>query len=406
MSEDSKRSSNAKRSLPSRRLLTACVHGGETVDRVTKSIPTPIYQSAVFAFESMKDVMTYNMGAEDGAQGYMYSRPTSPTQRVLERKAATLERGEDALATSSGMAATTTAILSFVEQGDEIISSDMVYGGTYTFLKHGLMKLGIKTRFVDTRNIDLAEKLVTERTKALFVETPTNPDLRITDIESAAKIAKNHGLKLIVDNTFATPVNQIPLELGADIVLVSTTKYYGGHNDLIGGMIVGSGEFIASARKALKIYGGCIDPFAAYLTLRGLKTLALRMERHNSNAIKVAEYLENHPKVRRVYYPGLKSHVQHELAKRQMKGFGGVVCFELDSEREAVKFIESLKLIIHGLSLGGVESLVSMPVYSSHYYLTPQELDEIGLNNRMVRLSVGIEDVEDIILDLENALED
>jgi methionine-gamma-lyase len=354
----------------------------------------------------MKDVMAYNTGAEDGAQGYMYSRPTSPTQRVLERKAAILECGEDALATSSGMAATTTAILSFAAQGDEIISSNMVYGGTYTFLKHGLMKLGIKTHFVDTRNIEAAEKLVSARTKALFIETPTNPDLRIADIESAARIARNHGLKLLVDNTFATPVNQVPLALGADVVLVSTTKYYGGHNDLIGGMVVGSSDFIASARKTLKIYGGCIDPFAAYLTLRGLKTLALRMERHGSNAMKVAEYLENHPKVRRVYYPGLKSHPQHELARRQMKGFGGMVCFELDNERKAVKFIESLKLIIHGLSLGGVESLVSMPVYSSHYYLTPQELEEIGLNNRMVRLSVGIEDAEDIIEDLEGALED
>jgi methionine-gamma-lyase len=404
--EGSKSSGDARELAFSKRLLTACVHAGETIDRVTKSIPTPIYQSAVYAFESMKDVMAYNVGGEDGAQGYMYSRPTSPTQRVLERKAAILERGEDALATSSGMAATTTAILSFAAQGDEIISSDMVYGGTYAFLKHELMKLGIKTRFVDTRNIDAAEKLVTDKTKALFIETPTNPDLRITDIESAARIARNHSLKLIVDNTFATPVNQIPLELGADVVIVSTTKYYGGHNDLIGGMIVGSGDFIASARKTLKIYGGCLDPFAAYLTLRGLKTLALRMERHNSNAKKVAEHLEDHPEVKRVYYPGLKSHPQHELAKRQMKGFGGIVCFELESERKAVKFIESLKLVIHGLSLGGVESLVSMPVYSSHYYLTPQELEEIGLNNRMVRLSVGIEDVQDIIIDLENALRD
>ena len=404
MSTDSTNSDEARRLL-SRHLPTACVHAGETIDRVTKSIPTPIYQSAVYAFDSMRDVMAYNLGAEDGAQGYMYSRPTSPTQRALERKAAVLERGEDALATSSGMAAATTSILSFTAQGDEIISSDMVYGGTYNFLKHGLMKLGIKTHFVDTRDIDAAEKLVTERTKALFIETPTNPDLRITDIESAARIAKNHDLRLIVDNTFATPVNQTPIELGADIVLVSTTKYYGGHNDLIGGMIVGSKDFISSTRKTLKIYGGCIDPFAAYLTLRGLKTLALRMEKHNSNATKVAQYLEGHPRVKRVYYPGLESHPQHELAKRQMKGFGGMVCFELESERQAVKFIESLKLIIHGLSLGGVESLVSMPVYSSHYYLTPQELEEIGLNNRMVRLSVGIEDAEDISADLEAALQ-
>jgi len=387
------------------RLSSACVHAGETIDKVTKSIPTPIYQSAVFAFDSMKDVIAYNMGLEDGTQGYMYSRNNSPTQRVLERKAAVLEGGEDALATSSGMAAITTAILTLVSQGDEIISTDMVYGGTYTILRHNLTKLGIRTRFVDTRNIEAAENLVTDHTKAIFVETPTNPDLRIADIRCAARIAKDHGLKLMVDNTFATPVNQVPIGLGADIVLVSTTKYYGGHNDLIGGVIVGSYEFIASARKTLKAYGGCIDPFAAYLTLRGLKTMALRVERQNQNAMKAAQYLESNPKVKRVYFPGLKSHAQYELAKEQMMGFGGVVCFELESEQKAVRFIESLKLIIHGLSLGGVESLVSMPVYSSHYYLTPQELKEVGLNNSMVRLSVGIEDAEDLIVDLEQALE-
>ncbi len=402
--EEPKKSQETRRSS-GKHLLTACVHAGETIDRVTRSVPTPIYQSAVYAFDSMKDVIAYNAGVEDGAQGYMYSRPTSPTQRVLERKAAVLECGEDALATSSGMAATTTALLTLVEQGDEIVSSNMLYGGTYNILKHSLMKLGITTRFVDTRNIEVAEKLVTQKTKVLFVETPTNPDLRIADIQSAARIAREHGLKLMVDNTFATPVNQLPLEMGADIVLVSTTKYYGGHNDLIGGMIVGRRDFIASARKTLKVYGGVIDPFAAYLTLRGLKTMGLRMERQNLNAMKVAQYLENHPKVKRVYYPGLSSHPQHELAKRQMRGFGGVVCLELESEGKAVKFIESLKLIIHGLSLGGVESLVSMPVYSSHYYLTPQELEEVGLNNRMVRLSLGIEDAEDLTADLESALE-
>ena len=373
------------------------------MDKVTKSVPTPIYQTATYAFDSMKDVTTYNLGAEDGAQGYMYSRPTSPTQRVLERKAAALECGEDALATSSGMAAITTAILTLVAEGDEIVSTNMVYGGTFTFLRHGLTKFGVKTHFVDTRNIEAAERLVTPRTKVLYVETPTNPDLRIADLRVAARIAKDHGLKLVADNTFATPVNQIPLELGADIVLVSTTKYYGGHNDLIGGIVVGPSDFVAAARKTLKVYGGCVDPFAAYLTLRGIKTLALRVERQNSNAMKVAEYLEGNPKVRRVYYPGLKSHPQHELAKSQMKGFSGVVCFELESQQKAVKLIESLETIIHGVSLGGVESLISMPIYTSHNYLTPKELEEIGLNNTMVRLSVGIEDPEDLIADLENA---
>ena len=384
-------------------MSTACVHAGETIDKTTKSILTPIYQTSVYAFDSMKDVRDYNAGAEDGAQGYMYSRPTSPTQRVLERKAAALECGDDALATSSGMAAISTAILTIVGQGDEIVSSNMLYGGTYTILKHGLAKLGVKTQFVDTRRIEDAEKFVTPRTKALYVETPTNPDLRLADIRRAAQIARDHGLKLIVDNTFATPVNQVATDLGADIVVVSTTKYYGGHNDLIGGVVVGSSDFIKAARKTLKVYGGCIDPFAAYLTLRGLKTMALRVEKQNLNAMAVAEYLETNPKIRRVYYPGLKSHPQHELAKSQMKGFSGIICFELETEQKAVKLIESLKTIIHGLSLGGVESLISMPVYSSHNYLTPKELAEIGLNSSMVRLSVGIEDAEDLITDLENA---
>ena len=394
----------ARKFSASEHLSTACVHAGESTDKVTKSIPTPIYQTATYAFDSMKDVHAYNLGAEDGAQGYMYSRPTSPTQRVLEGKAAALECGEDALATSSGMAAITTALVTLVAQGDEIISSNMVYGGTYTVLKYGLPKFGIKTHFVDTRNIEAAEKLVTDRTKALYVETPTNPDLRIADLRSAARIAREHGLKLMVDNTFATPVNQIPMKLGADIVLVSATKYYGGHNDLVGGLVVGSHDFIVAARKTLKEYGGVIDPFAAYLTLRGLKTMALRVEKQNSNATKVAEFLEAHPRVKRVYYPGLRSHPQHELAKRQMRGFGGVLCFELESEEKGATFIENLKLIIHGVSLGGVESLISMPIYTSHNYLTPQDLEEIELNNRMIRLSVGIEDAEDLITDLESAL--
>jgi cystathionine beta-lyase/cystathionine gamma-synthase len=353
----------------------------------------------------MKDVIAYNLGLEDGAQGYMYSRPMSPTQRILERKIAVLEGGEDALALSSGMAAITTAIMTLVKHGDELISTDMVYGGTFSFLKNKLPELGIKSHFIDTRKVESADKFVNERTKILLIETPTNPDLRLVDIQQAVEIAEKHDLTLMVDNTFATPVNQLPIELGADVVLVSTTKYYGGHNDLIGGAIVGSRSFIASARKTLKVYGGTVDPFAAYLTVRGIKTMSLRMERHNSNAMKVAEFLEKHSKVKRVYYPGLKSHPQHELAKRQMKGFGGVVCFELENEKRAVEFIESLKMIIHGLSLGGVESLVSMPVYSSHYYLTPQELQQVGLNNRMVRLSVGIEDIEDLIADLEDALD-
>jgi len=383
---------------------TRCIHGGESPDPTTKSIPTPIYQSAVYAFDSMKDVIAYQKGREDGAEGYMYTRPVAPTQRVLEKKIASLEESEDALALSSGMAAITTAILTLVSQGDEIVSTDMVYGGTYTFLRHELQSLGIKTTFVDTRDIGKAEQIISEKTKVLYVETPSNPDLRLTDLKQAIETAKKHDIRLIVDNTFATPINQVPMRMGADIVVISTTKYYGGHNDLMGGAIVGDTDFIAQARKTLKCYGATADPFAAYLTLRGIKTLAIRMERHNSNAMELAKFLEAHENVKRVYYPGLESHPQHDLAKRQMQGYGGMICFEVESEKAAITTIENLKLIIHGLSLGGVESLISMPVYSSHYYLSPDELTKIGLNNRMIRLSVGLEGVGDLITDLEEAL--
>jgi len=385
-------------------IYTRCIHAGEQPDPTTKSIPTPIYQSAVYSFDSMKDVIAYWKGREDGAEGYMYSRHVAPTQRALEKKIASLEEGEDALALSSGMAAITTAVLTLVSQGDEIVSTDMVYGGTYTFLRHRLPSLGIKTTFVDTRKIEEAEQFISKRTKALYVETPSNPDLRLTNLKQAVEIAEKYDIKLIVDNTFATPINQVPMRIGAEIVVISTTKYYGGHNDLIGGAIVGDADFITEARKTLKCYGGTVDPFAAYLTLRGIKTLAIRMERHNSNAMELAKFLEAHEKVKEVYYPGLESHPQHNLAKRQMQGYGGMICFEVESEKAAIATIENLKIIIHGLSLGGVESLISMPVYSSHYYLSPDELAEVGLNNRMIRLSVGLEGIGDLIADLDDAL--
>jgi len=385
-------------------IYTRCIHAGEQRDPTTKSVPTPIYQSAVYAFDSMKDLIAYQKGKEDGVEGYMYGRPVAPTQRALEKKIASLEEGEDALALSSGMAAITTAILTLVSQGDEIVSTDMIYGVTYTFLKHKLQSLGIKTTFVDTRKIREAEQFISKKTKALYVETPSNPDLRLTDLKQAVEIAKKHDVKLIVDNTLATPINQVPMRIGADIVVVSTTKYYGGHNDLMGGAIVGDADFVTEARKTLKCYGSTVGPFAAYLTLRGLKTLAIRMERHNSNAMKLAKFLEGHEKVNKVYYPGLESHPQYDLAKRQMQGYGGMICFEVESEKAAIATIENLKIIIHGLSLGGVESLISMPVYSSHYYLSPDELAEVGLNNRMIRLSVGLEGIGDLIADLDHAL--
>ena len=384
-------------------ISTLCIHAGEKIDPTTKSVPTPIYPASVYAFDSMSDLMAYNKGNWTGSEGYCYTRPLAPTQRVLERKIAALEGGEDAIVFSSGMAAITTAIMTMVSEGDEIVSTDMLYGGVYTLFKHRLSSL-VKTTLIDTRHIERAEQAISKKTKVLYVETPSNPDNRLTDLGRAAEIARKHDLKLVVDNTFATPVNQTPLRTGADAVVISASKYYGGHNDLLGGAVVGSADLINAVRKSLEIYGGTQSAFDAYLTLRGLKTLAVRMEKHNSNAMKLAEFLETHRKVKKVYYPGLKSHPQHEIAKRQMRGYGGVICFELESEKAATAMIENLKLIIHAESLGGTESLVSMPVYASHWYLTKDELAEVGLNNRMIRLSVGLEGADDLIADLNHAL--
>lgn len=386
-------------------IYSRCVHAGEKRDPTIKSVPTPIYASAVYAWDSVKDLVAYNKGKGDGAEGYCYSRPVAPTQRVLEKKIASLEEGEDAVVFSSGMAAITTAILTLVSQGDEIVSTDVVYEGAYALFKRRLSSL-VKTTFVDTRNIEQVEESISNRTKVLYVETPSNPNLRLTDIRRAAEVAKKHDVKLVVDNTFATPVNQVPMRIGADVVVVSASKYYGGHNDLLGGAVVGDNDFVDKARRSLEIYGGTLGAFDAYLTLRGLKTLAVRMERHNTNAMKLAEFLEAHKQVKRVYYPGLESHPQHDLAKRQMRGYGGVICFELESEKAAVSMLENLKMITHAESLGGVESLVMTPWFSfsdTFFDLAPDELAE-RLNSKMIRFSVGLEGTDDLIKDLDDAL--
>jgi methionine-gamma-lyase len=381
---------------------TRCVRGGEKPDPVTGSVITPIHQTSTFHFENMDEVRSVEEGLKEG---YTYTRWGNPTQTVAEKKLAAIEGGENALLLSSGMAAVSTTILSLVQAGEEVIATRTLYGGTLHLFQQLLPRMGIKVNFVDTENIGQAEKLINEKTRVIYFETPTNPTLSLVDIEEAVRIAKENNLKSVIDNTFASPYNQHPFEMGVDVVIHSATKYLAGHDDVTGGVIIGKGLFIGLARVVMLHMGGCIDPFAAFLIIRGLKTLDVRMERQNQNALEVARFLENHEKINKVLYPGLESHPQHELAKRQMSGFGGMVTFDVKGGlEEASNVIDRFQLILRAVSLGGVQSLACMPVLTSHIGHPPEELAKAGITMGMIRLSVGIENSEDLINDLDQAL--
>jgi len=381
-------------------LATLAVDLGE--DRFSLgALAEPIFQSSTFAFKNSAELKRYLKG-EKGL--YFYTRYANPTVEFVEKKMAALEGGQSALATSSGMAAITTALLTLVSSGQEIISTSPLYGGTYRLFKDLFPRLGIKVHFVDAESIEKAKDYVNYKTEVLFIETPTNPNLKIVDIRKGVKIAKKFGLTSVVDNTFATPFNQKPLEMGVDVVVHSATKYLAGHSDLIAGVIIGKKDFITRTITVMKLLGGCLDPLGAFLFLRGLKTLSVRVEKQNQNALKIAQYFSKHPRVRKVYYPGLKNHTQYNLAKSQMKGFGGVVTFELKDLNSAIKLLDNLKVFKNAVSLGGVESLASIPVLSSHYGLDETMLKKSGVTKGMLRLSCGIEDTEDLICDLEQAL--
>ncbi|MGB8656300.1 MAG: aminotransferase class I/II-fold pyridoxal phosphate-dependent enzyme [Candidatus Zixiibacteriota bacterium] len=382
---------------------TLAIHAGEEKGASFGAVTTPIYQTSTFAFKNTAEVMEFQEG---DSSKYLYSRYGNPTLRVVEEKMAVLEGGEAALVLSSGMAAVSTIALTMVSKGEEIISTEPVYGGTYHLFKDLFPQLGIKVHFIGTEEIDRAKSLVSERTKLFFCETPTNPNLKIADIKKLVEIARGRKVPVAVDNTFATPYNQSPLSLGADFVVHSGTKYLGGHSDLVAGVIVGPKRIIDKARETMKLLGGCIDPFGAFLLLRGLKTLSIRVERHNHNALKVAEFLSGHDQVNRVFYPGLSTHAQHNLARGQMKGFGGMVCFEVKGGLEsATKVIDSLNLFINATSLGGVESLASLPVLTSHFGFEEEELGRADVTPGMIRLSCGIEDADDLVEDLRQALD-
>jgi len=383
-----------------KKFSTRAVNLGEEMFPL-RALAEPIFQSSTFVFKNSAELKKYLKGDKSF---YFYTRYANPTLKFVEKKMASLEGGDAALVTSSGMAAISTALLVLVSSGKEIISTSSIYGGTYRLFTELFPKLGIKVHFVDAEDLEKIEDFVNFKTEVLYLETPTNPNLRIVDIKKGVKIAHRFGLTTVIDNTFATPFNQKPLELGVDIVIHSATKYLAGHSDLIAGVVIGKKDFISKAVEVMKLLGGCLDPLGAYLFARGLKTLTIRVERQNYNAMRIAQYFAKHPKIKKVYYPGLKNHPQYNLAKKQMKGFGGVVTLELEDLDSTLKVLDNLKIIKNAVSLGGVESLASIPVFSSHYGLDEEVLKKSGVTKGMLRLSCGIEDTDDLIQDLDQAL--
>lgn len=381
---------------------TKAIHGGDGHDPLTGALATPIYQTSAFVFRDADHGASLFSGQEEG---FIYTRLGNPTHQVLEKKLALLEGGEAALATASGMAAILTSILVLAGKDQSIVSSDTVYGGTYALFHRILPHMGIEVIDIDATNPENTRNALRENTKAIFIETPANPTMKVIDIKKTAEIAKEAGISLIVDNTFPTPYLQLPLSLGADIVVHSATKYIGGHGDTIGGLIVGSEEFVTRAREVISDIGACISPFNAWLLIRGLKTLAIRMEMHSKNAMEIAKFLESQPKVQNVVYPGLPSHPQYETAKTQMKDFGGMIAFEMKGGKEAgKKLMNSVKICVLTISLGDIDTLIEHPASMTHSTYSDDELRKVGITLGLVRLSVGLEDVEDLIRDLEQAL--
>lgn len=376
---------------------TKAIHVGQEPDPVTGAVITPIYQTTTFVQETP--------GVH---KGYEYSRSDNPTRTVLQEVLAGLEGGKHAYTFSSGLGAMTTLCMALFEPGDHILVGDDVYGGTYRFLTKVFKKFGVEIDFIDMTDLDLVRDSVKDNTRMFFLETPTNPLLKLIDLEAVIGIAKERGVQSCVDNTFATPYLQLPLELGADIVLHSTTKYIGGHSDVVGGALVVNDAKLADTLKFHQnSLGATPDPFASWLTLRGTKTLGLRMQAHCNNALALAEYLESHPQVDSVIYPGLASHPQHELAKRQMpNGFGGMISMRVaGGADETAQFLKHLRLFALAESLGGIESLVEIPAIMTHASIDPEVRNALGITDNLVRLSCGIEDLEDLQADLDGALQ-
>ncbi len=370
---------------------TKCIHTGEITDTQFGGAISPIFMSSSYPFMDVETVR--------------YPRYfNTPNQEVIAKKIADLENAEAGLPFASGLAAISTTLLAFLKKGDHVVFQNEIYGGAYNLVQEEFENFGIDYSFTKGVSIDDFKEVINSKTKVIYIETPSNPLLTITDIKAVANLAKNNNIVTMIDNTFASPINQTPLDLGIDISLHSATKYLGGHSDILAGVVAGSQEHIQKIFNKGKNLGGNISDFMCYLLERSIKTLGVRVEKHNENALKVAEFLENHSSVKKVYYPGLKSHVNHELAKKQMHGFGGMLSFELVEDQKTKEFQKFLHLIKPTMSLAGVESTILMPTLTSHALLSVEERKKQGISDGLLRLSVGIENVDDIIYDLENAL--
>ncbi|HET7219403.1 MAG TPA: PLP-dependent aspartate aminotransferase family protein [Vicinamibacterales bacterium] len=380
---------------PNARFATVCIHAGQEPDPSTGAIITPIYQTSTYVQDELGK-----------HKGFEYARTQNPTRLALERNLAAIEAGKGAFAFASGMAAI-GALTTLLKSGDHVVVTDNTYGGTFRFFDKVLTRYGLTFSYVDTSQLELLAQAITPATRMVFLESPTNPVMRLTDIAAACDVAHARGVKVVVDNTFASPCLQRPLELGADLVVHSTTKYLNGHSDSVGGIVIGRHDddlewlqFVQNAEGAI------LSPFDSWLVLRGTKTLALRMAQHNANGQALADYLSTHPAVKTVHYPGLPSHPQHELAKRQMRGFGGMLSFDVGTLVQARRVLNRVKLMSLAESLGGVETLISHPASMTHASVPPERRAAIGLPDSLVRISAGVEDVQDLIDDLRQALAD
>jgi methionine-gamma-lyase len=393
---------NKKSARSLHRPQTRAIHAGEPPRHgVGAPVTSAIVRSSTFTLASSKELKLW---AEGKSKVFMYTRDGNPTLAIAERKIAALEGAEDAVVTSSGMAAISSTLLNFLGQGDEIISTAQVYGGAYRLMRDVFPRFGITVRRVDS-SLKGLESLLSPKTKCLYVETPTNPSLFLVDLRKAAAFARKHHLISIVDNTFATPILQNPIEFGFDIVIHSVTKGLSGHSDLLGGVAAGKAEHIAGVRHMVSRFGGCMDPEVAFLLMRGIKTLGVRLARQCETALRIAKFLEKHPKIERVHYPGLKSHPDHQLAKKQMRGLGSMLAFDMKGGLPAArKFCDRTKLFLLAASLGGVESLVILPIYSSHLNMSKEELQRSGVQPGTVRMSIGLEDPQDLLDDIQHAL--
>jgi cystathionine beta-lyase/cystathionine gamma-synthase len=384
------------------KIATQLVQRARGVTGDAASLTTPIYETTTFAFDSAQEVEAYNRGE---SAKFLYTRYGNPTVAAVEQKLARLEGAETAMVLSSGQAATSTALLGLLSAGDEIVCSAAIYGGTLHLLADLLSKFGLRARFVPVDELRDPARVIGDATRLLWFETPINPTLRCVDIQAVAEACRARGVLSVIDNTFASPVNQQPLALGVDIVMHSATKYLNGHSDVTAGVLMGRTAQLAPVDKARRMLGTILDPFAAYALGRGLKTLTVRVERQNANAEAVARWLAASGKIERVYYPGLPDHPDHEIARRQMHGFGGMVCVDVGGGYErAARFFDRLKVFNRAASLGGVESLCSLPVLTSQWGHTEDELRAAGVTHSMARLSVGLEDPDDLIADLDQAL--